>query len=108
MGKEPHKIFYQGTTTDFIIFIEDSNLVDKFRKGDTTIPIIDVVSIFKVFVNRQKGSEGMLDEASKMELQDEFGKANINDIITKILREGSDKLNTSFSRSEPRSGPPNK
>lgn len=95
MGNEPHKVLYQGATTDFIIFIEDSNLVDKFKQGDTTIPIVDVVSIFKVFVNRQKGSEGMLDEASKMELQDEFGKANINDIIKKILTEGSDKLNTS-------------
>ncbi|ODV80143.1 DUF1960-domain-containing protein [Suhomyces tanzawaensis NRRL Y-17324] len=97
MPGEPHKIFYKGNENDFIIFVEDVNLLEKFKKGDTTIPLIDLVSIYKIFTNRQGGSEGVLDEASKAELQNEFGKVDNDEIIKKILREGSDKQGSSIS-----------
>ncbi len=38
-------------------------------KSDTTIPLIDIVSIYKLFVNRQGGLEGVLDEASENRYQ---------------------------------------
>lgn len=94
----PHKIFYKGEVCDFIIFIENLDLLEKFRNNDTTIPLIDIVSINKVFVNRQRGSEGQLDEASKVELKNEFGKLNDMEIIKKIIDEGEDKSSASIHK----------
>lgn len=88
----PHKVFYKGEHSDFVIFVEDPELVAKYKAGDSTLPLIDIVSIYKVFVNRQGGVEGVLDEASKEELQNEFGaKANVDTVIKKIVSEGEDK-----------------
>lgn len=88
---QPHKLFWKGNEADFVIFIENTDLVEKYKKGDSTIPLIDIISIYKVFINRQGGVEGVLDEASKLELSNEFGKADIDEIIKKILKEGADK-----------------
>ncbi|EMG47195.1 hypothetical protein G210_2500 [Candida maltosa Xu316] len=70
----PHKIFYKFDA-----------------KGSSTIPIIDIVSIFKVFVNRQKGVDGILDEASKSDLSNEFNTSNVDEAIKIILDKGDDK-----------------
>jgi ribosome maturation protein Sdo1 len=88
---QPHKLFYKGNENDFIVYVEDIELLTKFRKGDTTIPLIDLVSIYKIFVSRLGGSEGVFDEASKAELSNEFGKKDKDEIIKVILKEGSDK-----------------
>lgn len=95
----PHKLFYKGSNVDdFVVFIDDATLRDKYVNGDTTIPLIDIVSIYKVFVNRQGGLEGVLDEASKNELSNEFGTTDIDAIIKRILKEGSDKHNPTVLR----------
>lgn len=89
---QPHKIFWKGAEYDFVIFSENRDLIEQYKKGDTTIPLVDLVSVYKVFVNRQGGVEGVLDEASKLELQTEFGKkATVDDVIKKILFEGDEK-----------------
>lgn len=100
MGNQnPHKIFWKGSQNDFIIFSENPDLIKKYQGGDTTIPLLDLVSVFKVFVNRQGGADGMLDEASKLELEAEFGKgAKADEVIQKILKEGDDKLGVSNLR----------
>lgn len=85
---EPYKVFYSGKEYDFAVFIESPETVERY-KHDSTIPLIDVVSIYKIFVNRQGGSEGVLDEASKFELQNEFDTADKDEIIKKIIRDGS-------------------
>lgn len=94
---QPHKIFYKGNGNDFVIFTENPDLIAKYKKGDATIPLIEIVSIYKVFINRQGGVEGVLDEASKAELQNEFGKdAKVDDVIKKILNDGDDKHGARF------------
>lgn len=100
---EPHKIFFKGKEHDFVIFTENPDLIKKYKAGDTTIPLSDIISVFKVFVNRQGGVEGVLDEASKAELQNEFGnKAKVDEIIKIILDEGDDKHGAgSFKKSPP-------
>lgn len=94
---QPHKLFYKGNENDFILFVESADLLTKYRKGDTSIPLIDLVSIYKVFTNRQGGVEGVLDEASKAELSNEFGTSDTDAVIKKILIEGSDKHSSSFT-----------
>lgn len=98
MANETHKLFYKGKEYDFIVFIEDPESLQKFKNGDTTIPLVDIVSVFKIYTNRQGGSEGVLDEASKAELSNEFGKAKEDEIIKKIITEGSDKHSAHLSR----------
>lgn len=96
---QPRKIFYKGQEFDFVVFTEDSETLAKYRKGDSTIPLIDVVSIFKVFINRQKGLEGILDEASKQEIQSEFGlDATAATAIERIVKEGADKANANVHK----------
>lgn len=92
---QPHRLFYKGNECDFIIFVEDDDLLKKYKDNDTTIPLIDILSIYKIFTNRQGGVEGVLDEASKQELQSEFGTKNADEIIKKIVNEGVDKLGLS-------------
>lgn len=88
----PHKIFYKGKENDFVIFTENPEEIKKYKSGDKTVPLIDILSIYKVFINRQGGVEGVLDEASRAELQNEFGsKANVDDVIKTILDQGDDK-----------------
>lgn len=95
----PHKLFFKGSNVDdFVIFVDDVQLREKYLKGDTTIPLIDIVSIYKVFVNRQGGLEGVLDEASKNELSNEFGTTDIDSIIKRILKDGADKQSSSISK----------
>lgn len=89
---QPHKIFYKGKEHSFVIFTENPEEIRKYKNGDKTVPLIDILSIYKVFVNRQGGVEGLLDEASKAELQNEFGpKATVDDAIKIILESGDDK-----------------
>lgn len=92
MSPQPHKVFYKGQQHDFVIFTENPDLYKKYNAGDTTIPLVDLVSVWKVFINRQGGADGILDEASKSELENEFGaKTKVDDAIKKILQEGDDK-----------------
>ncbi|EGW33008.1 uncharacterized protein SPAPADRAFT_60332 [Spathaspora passalidarum NRRL Y-27907] len=97
----PHKVLYKGQEVDFILFVDDIELLKKYRKGDTTIPLVDLVSVYKVFSNRNRGSGGIFDQASKGDLENEFGKTSVDDIIKKILIEGEDKkdvhLNPEYS-----------
>lgn len=84
-------MFYKGKSADFVIFVESHEILAKYHK-DNNVPLIDVVSTYKVFVNRQGGVEGVLDEASKKELQNEFGeKARVDNAIRAILKAGDDK-----------------
>ncbi|ODQ81752.1 hypothetical protein BABINDRAFT_165275 [Babjeviella inositovora NRRL Y-12698] len=87
----PIKYFYKGTDADFTVLVESQELVDKFRKGDSTIPLIDIVSIYKIFISRIGGSEGRLDEASKTELVNQFGSSHVDDVIKEILVNGTSK-----------------
>ncbi|RLV93352.1 hypothetical protein JA1_002530 [Spathaspora sp. JA1] len=96
MAKSTHKVLYKGQEVDFIVLVDDLELLQKYRKGDTTIPLVDLVSIYKVFANRNRGAGGIIDQAGKSDLENEFGKISIDDVIKKILVEGEDKADVHF------------
>ncbi|CAN3373492.1 hypothetical protein DIURU_003048 [Diutina rugosa] len=83
----PQTVFYKGKDQDFSVIIENKAAVEKFRKGDHSLPLIDIVGIYKVFVS-QRGTEASDDEASKQDLENEFGTSNRDEVIKKILTEG--------------------
>ncbi|KAK9467128.1 ribosome maturation protein [Lipomyces arxii] len=81
------KVFYKGESDDFAVVITSPDEYKKYLK-DSTVPLVDVVDVFKVFVTHKSGFQGILDEASRASLENEFGTKNIDDVIVKILKEG--------------------
>lgn len=89
-GNSPQtQVFYKGSSGDqFCIFVESVEELQKW-KADSTIPMVDVVAGWKVLVP-EHGKQGVLNTASKQQLENEFGKdAKEDDIFKKILQEGS-------------------
>ncbi|PWY88351.1 DUF1960-domain-containing protein [Aspergillus heteromorphus CBS 117.55] len=81
------KLFYKGNSDDFIVFVDDVDILNKWR-GDRSIPLADVLNGWKIFVTHKHGAQGVLDGASKASLENEFGTSNEDDCITKILEKG--------------------
>lgn len=92
------KVHYQGKDEDFIIFVDDVEIVQKW-KDDRTIPLAQVVSGFKIFVTHKHGAQGVLDGASKATLENEFGTSNDDEAIIKILEKGSIQQTENAERS---------
>lgn len=81
------KVHYKGNTDDYIVFVESPEDLQKWKK-DKSIPLVQVVDSFKILVSHKHGAQGELDTASKSSLENEFGTANEDDIVKKILEEG--------------------
>lgn len=81
--------FHKGKTQDFFVFLESEELAQKYIK-DSTLPLVDVVGTFKVYTSEGgRGVDGVISEAAKRDLENEFGKKTKDEIIEHILREGS-------------------
>lgn len=87
----PVKYFYKGEKTDLVVFAESQELVEQYLKEPSVGKLTESVGVFKIFCNRQgEGAEGELGEASKAQIENEFGKGvKVEDAIAKILKEGS-------------------
>jgi len=84
------KVIYKPdsqSTDEFIVIVGDADALTKWRDGDKTIPLVDVVDSFDVFHTGQ-GAQGLLDRAPKSVLDSVFGTTNEDDIVKKILSEG--------------------
>lgn len=96
----PVKVFYQGSSQDFVVFVESEEVAEKHTQ-DSTIPLVDVVGTFKVFTPESgRGVEGVLHEAANRDLENEFGKLSVEDIIAKIIKEGSLKNNAKVGKKQ--------
>lgn len=49
------KIFYKGRSDDFVVFVNDLEILKKWRH-DRTIPLAEVVNGWKVFVTHRYAS----------------------------------------------------
>ena len=47
-----YKVFYKGNVDDFVIFVDDVDVVKKW-KADKSIPLAEVVSGFQVFITHR-------------------------------------------------------
>ncbi|QSZ35521.1 hypothetical protein DSL72_008391 [Monilinia vaccinii-corymbosi] len=83
------KIHYKGTKTDedFIVFVDSEEDVKKW-KSDKSVPLAQVVGLFKVFVTHKHGAQGTHDEASVGQLENEFGTKVDDEVIKIILERG--------------------
>lgn len=46
------KVHYQGKEDDFVVFVDDPQVVQKWKK-DRSIPLAQVVNGFKIFVTHK-------------------------------------------------------
>ncbi|PQE11629.1 shwachman-bodian-diamond syndrome protein [Rutstroemia sp. NJR-2017a WRK4] len=94
------KVHYKGKNgdEDFVVYAESQEDVQNW-KGDKSIPLAQVVGLFKVFVTHKHGAQGTLDQASKSQLANEFGEdKNEEDIIQVILQEGDIQTSSTSER----------
>ncbi|KAJ5606546.1 hypothetical protein N7510_009327 [Penicillium lagena] len=91
------KIFYKGRSDDFIVFVDDLDILHKWRK-DRSIPLSDVLNGWKIFVTHSHGAQGVLDSASNASLQNEFGTSNEDECMVKILEGGEYQASTTRER----------
>jgi ribosome maturation protein Sdo1 len=84
---EQVKVHYKGSEDDFIVMAESIDAVNKWKK-DSSIPLIDVVNSFDVFVTGKQGAQGQLNRASKSAMENEFGSNKDDDVVKQILEKG--------------------
>ncbi|KAJ5296113.1 hypothetical protein PENANT_c021G00732 [Penicillium antarcticum] len=91
------KIFYKGKSEDFIVFVDDLEILQKW-KNDRSIALVDVLNGWKIFVTHSHGAQGVLDTASKNMLQNEFGTDNEDVCMVKILEGGEYQASSARER----------
>ncbi|KAJ5161395.1 hypothetical protein N7492_006787 [Penicillium capsulatum] len=91
------KVFYKGRSEDFIVFIDDLEILQKW-KNDRSIALANVLNGWKIFVSHHHGAHGVLDSASNAALENEFGTHNEDECMVKILEGGEYQSSTSRER----------
>lgn len=51
-NEQTAKVFYKGSSEDFVVFVDDIEILNNWRK-DRSIPLADVVNGFKIFVTHK-------------------------------------------------------
>ncbi|KIM46427.1 hypothetical protein M413DRAFT_8284 [Hebeloma cylindrosporum] len=70
----------------------------KWMEGDTTIPLADVVDSFQVFVS-EHGTQGILRQPSKQQLDTDFGTHKDTEIVEFMLKNGKEQAGEAISGS---------
>lgn len=73
------------------MFADSVKDLEAFRKEPNTTALATVVSLFKVFTARTRGSQSMEEEASGGQLASEFGTEDREEVIKKILLSGDNQ-----------------
>ncbi|CAI7641092.1 unnamed protein product [Penicillium discolor] len=92
-----NKIFYKGSSDDFIVFVDDLEILKKW-KSDRSVPLTEVLNGWKIFVTHSHGAQGVLDTASQSALQNEFGTTKDDECMVKILEGGEYQATTARER----------
>ncbi|MCJ1339329.1 hypothetical protein MMC09_004618 [Bachmanniomyces sp. S44760] len=88
-GNAPQtKVHYKGRDEDLVIFVESAEEVQKWKK-DSSIPLVEVVSGYKIFVTHKHGAQNAYDSASKSTLENELGTSNEDECMKLIMEKGT-------------------
>ncbi|KAK7695387.1 hypothetical protein QCA50_000023 [Cerrena zonata] len=92
-GTQISKVVYKPdhTRSDEYIAIVYPNEFKRWKEGETTLALTEVVDSFDVLYSTQ-GSQGLLGKPSNQQLDNDFGSYKDVDVITQILQKG--KLET--------------
>jgi len=89
MVKNTSRVVYKPDhekADEFIVIINPPEY-KKWKEGDTSIPLAEVLDSFEIFLSTQ-GSQGILGRPSKQQLDNYFGTSDDIKIITTILQKG--------------------
>jgi len=92
MTKSVTKVVYKpdSQSTDEFIAIVNPVEYRKWKNGDTTVPLSEVVDSFEIFHSGQ-GSQGILGKVSKQQLDTVFGTHDDLDAMKILLENGKDQ-----------------
>ncbi|PFH51312.1 hypothetical protein AMATHDRAFT_47199 [Amanita thiersii Skay4041] len=101
MVKNLSKVVYKpdSQSTDEFIVIVNPLEYKKWKKGDTTIPLTEVVDSFSVFHSGQ-GSQGLLGQPSKQQLDTVFGTSKDIDVVSIVLEKGREQASEGIRSSD--------
>ena len=71
-----------------MVVLVDPAMLQKYRDGDTSIPLATIVDSFEIFKYDTPGKEGCLAHPSQAELQSAFDTTNETQIIEFMLAHG--------------------
>ncbi|KAF7352521.1 SBDS domain-containing protein [Mycena venus] len=93
MVNKTSKVIYKpdSQSTEEFTCIVNSEEYQKWKDGDTSIPLAQVVDSFQVFVSTQ-GAQGVLGKPSHQQLDSVFDSHKDEDVVTKILKEGREQV----------------
>jgi len=92
------KVVYQPereATNEYVILVNPDEY-RKWKEGDTTIPLVDVVDSFQVLWSNQ-GNQGMLSTPSRQQLENDFGTHVDTDVVRQILEKGREQTGKAVS-----------
>ncbi|KAJ3104376.1 hypothetical protein HDU96_008943 [Phlyctochytrium bullatum] len=62
--------------------------LEAFRKGDTTIPLVDILESFDIYQTQSGGATGLNLRANKQHWSNAFNMDKVEDVIVHILKNG--------------------
>ncbi|KAG9317348.1 DUF1960-domain-containing protein [Chiua virens] len=97
MPKNVTKVVYKPDTqsTDEYMLIVNPTEFKKWKSGDTTIPLAEVVDSFEIFHSTQ-GNQGYLGRPSKQQLDTTFGTSKDVEVIKILLEKGKEQSGEGF------------
>ncbi|KAF9464854.1 DUF1960-domain-containing protein [Collybia nuda] len=97
MTKALTKVIYKPdhtSTSEYTVIVNPEEF-KKWKDGDTSIPLSEVVDSFTVFHSSQ-GRSGFLGQASQQQLDTDFGTVKNDEIVKEILTKGRDQASDSI------------
>jgi len=100
MAKTITKVIYKPdsqSTEEYTVLVNPEEF-KKWKNGDTTIPLADVVDSFEVFHSSQ-GAQGLLGKPSNQQLDTTFGTHKDTEVVLYILNKGKEQSSDAISTS---------
>ncbi|KAI9574793.1 DUF1960-domain-containing protein [Boletus coccyginus] len=92
MPKSVTKVVYKPdtqSTEEFMIIVNPVEF-KKWKAGDTTLPLAEVVDSFAIFHSPQ-GSQGYLGRPSRQQLENTFGTSKDIEVVKVLLEKGKEQ-----------------
>jgi len=98
MVKQITRVIYKpdSQSSDEFIIVINPEEYKKWKAGDTTIPLAEVVDSFQVFFSNQ-GNQGLLGKPSKQQLENTFGSSTDTDVVKYMLEHGKEQVGDAIS-----------
>ncbi|KAF9057912.1 ribosome maturation protein [Panaeolus papilionaceus] len=92
MTRTVTKVIYKPdnqSTHEYSVIVDPVEF-KKWKAGDTTIPLVNVVESFQIYHSTQ-GSQGLQHTPSKQQLDTDFGSHKDTEVVEIILKNGKDQ-----------------